>query len=77
GVIRVYPNPTQDYVSITGLEEGNYITLINLSGQTVLSKKATGTKEQMSLKSLPVGSYILSVIGNKVGLNTKIRIIKQ
>ncbi|MDR3365455.1 MAG: T9SS type A sorting domain-containing protein, partial [Prevotellaceae bacterium] len=59
--IALYPNPAGSYVILSGLEGGEVVDVINLSGTLLLSRKATGNKETIDLTSLPQGAYIVRV----------------
>jgi len=54
--LSVYPNPTTDYVMVSGLAIGTNYTVLNNLGQVVLSNAYNGSIE---LSSLPSGYYSL------------------
>lgn len=69
-MVSVYPNPATDYVSVS-LSEGDWsggsLQLINLSGQTVLSRDLSdiGYGQEvitLNLPDLPPGYYIISIM---------------
>ncbi|MBL7828657.1 MAG: T9SS type A sorting domain-containing protein, partial [Saprospiraceae bacterium] len=60
--LKLYPNPCGASVmleipDIDALE----IILMDISGKTVLTKKMSGTQEQLNLANLPRGVYLLRV----------------
>lgn len=59
-LIKVYPNPTKDYITIDG--SNGIVNLYNLFGQLVLSLDTQQTNE-ISLKTLIKGVYILRING--------------
>ncbi|MGH1337773.1 MAG: DUF7619 domain-containing protein [Aureispira sp.] len=74
--LKVYPNPTQDYITIELSEEATAtITILNNLGQVILSKPSTGKNTSIQLKQLPAGIYYLSIHD---GVQTAVqKIIKQ
>jgi uncharacterized repeat protein (TIGR02543 family) len=59
--IALYPNPASGSATLSGLEGGEVIEVINLNGTLLLSRQAVGDKERINLTSLPQGAYILRV----------------
>ncbi|NPD45335.1 MULTISPECIES: CotH kinase family protein [unclassified Lentimicrobium] len=60
--IRTYPNPVNDRLYITGLEEAVEMNIYNISGQLVLS---THAQNYMNVSHLESGIYILNIIKGK------------
>lgn len=60
--IRLFPNPASDRLQITGAQAGAEVTVISLSGATVLkgTADATGSLE-LSLSGIASGSYLVRV----------------
>ncbi|RYE14580.1 MAG: T9SS type A sorting domain-containing protein [Sphingobacteriales bacterium] len=59
--IVVYPNPTSDKATITGLEAGMQVTLLGLRGQFLSRQKASGNVLTMDMKQLPSAVYEVQV----------------
>lgn len=57
--IDIYPNPTSDNISISGLEFGKYI-ITNVLGETMLTGEVSST-QKVVLSKLPKGVYNLIV----------------
>lgn len=59
--IKIYPNPTSDYLSITNLENINIssINIIDTTGKTI--KKLTSNFTKIDVSNLSQGLYILSI----------------
>ena len=55
GNIAIYPNPTTDQVTVTGLPEGSLIELYNAYGRLVISS----FNSQFSILNLKPGLYLL------------------
>jgi hypothetical protein len=63
---RVFPNPTSDYIWISGIENATY-SLSDLSGKVVLQGSLSG--QEISLSGLPAGMYLVRLISDKVTFN--------
>lgn len=55
GNIAIYPNPTTDQVTVTGLPEGSLIELYNAYGRLII----LSTHQPINLSTLPSGLYLL------------------
>nr|MBP6759477.1 T9SS type A sorting domain-containing protein [Flavobacterium sp.] len=73
----VYPNPTNDSVSVTLPNEPNVktIAVFNILGQKVLEKTISTQSPTISLKNLNSGIYFYKIESNNFSKNGKI--IKQ
>ena len=63
--IKVYPNPTQQYVTINTdqlLENARY-TLFNLSGEKLVEDKIRSRMTKLDLENNASGSYLLKLTG--------------
>jgi uncharacterized repeat protein (TIGR02543 family) len=63
-----YPNPSAGIVNVKGgtWDVGDAITVVNESGQTVITRTAeSATKDKVDLSGLPQGTYVIR-IGNDV-----------
>ncbi|MDR3339852.1 MAG: InlB B-repeat-containing protein [Candidatus Symbiothrix sp.] len=59
--LRIYPNPTYDYVVISGLIGNETISIIDMTGRKVLTHKATQQREAIVLGNLQQGHYIIRI----------------
>jgi predicted small secreted protein len=60
--IAVYPNPAKSNATLTGVEVGMSIRLLNMTGQVVVSQKAAGNTVNLPLSLLPAGRYQVQVL---------------
>ena len=67
--IKVYPNPTTQYVVVENLSEGNIIQLFAIDGRQLIApiKVTAETTRQIPLDSYSNGPYIVSVSGIGLG----------
>ena len=74
---KIYPNPTNDLVSVTLPEESdvNTIVIYNVLGQKMLEENISTISPTISLKSLNCGMYFYKVDSN--GFSKSGKIIKQ
>ncbi|MHA4736402.1 T9SS type A sorting domain-containing protein [Dyadobacter sp. MSC1_007] len=54
--IKVYPNPAQEYLTISGIEAGTEVSIINESGRVVL-KSRINPKQPIAIGGLRAGLY--------------------
>lgn len=55
--ITIFPNPTSDYVQISGIERDDYISFYSISGQKVKEIRYTG--DNIDISDLPSGTYAI------------------
>jgi hypothetical protein len=77
--IEVYPNPTQEFVTIHSdkrMKDANY-ALFSLSGEKLMEGKITNNITRLNIESRASGSYLLKLSGeNKRPLQT-FKIVKR
>lgn len=75
--VRIYPNPVSDRLIIEDaqMEEMQQLTLYNVSGQAVYTKKDV-TKNSIEMSGLPKGVYILTII-YKSGVKMSRTVVKN
>jgi hypothetical protein len=67
--IRIYPNPTSDFIS-WDLPNTNAVEIFNLSGERIL--KSNTTENSLNIQSLPSGIYIVAIHGDEGSFYNKI-----
>lgn len=63
-VIRIYPNPATDYVYISGINKGNTIRLLDITGRQVIIQQANQSSVILNMQQMPSNTYILEVIAD-------------
>ncbi len=72
---KFYPNPTSGIFTITNSEIISEISVTNMLGQTVYSKRTQSAEVTLDLSTLTNGTYLVKV--NTDGIINTVRIIKQ
>jgi hypothetical protein len=62
--IVIYPNPANDYLEITGINNMDEIKLIDRQGNTVKMQKVAEVKNSFSLNGVSSGIYLIHIISN-------------
>jgi hypothetical protein len=77
--IKVYPNPAQNSINITGLQSGEHLSLVDMVGQaTILPEPISGKgTDQFSLNSFSPGIYILLIKDLDGNIKSRIKVQKQ
>ncbi|WP_432411081.1 S8 family serine peptidase [Rasiella sp. SM2506] len=71
----VYPNPTSNVLNITAAKQMSSIEIVNVLGQTLLSKKVGATQIQIDLSTLAAGNYFVRVQAENA--TTVLQIVKK
>ena len=61
--LRLYPNPAHSSVTVTGLEPGRRIALVDLYGRTLADLHASSTELTIDVSALSPGTYFVRVEG--------------
>jgi endoglucanase len=59
-MITVNPNPASDLVNLSGLTSDTIVTVIDMQGKTIISKKLNTNENKMDVSTLKTGIYILN-----------------
>ncbi len=59
-IIKVYPNPAQEYLIVSGISEKQPLSIIDQNGRVVLKGLITD-KEQINIRNLGTGRYVVKV----------------
>ena len=75
--INVFPNPSSEYITITGLKSSNSnLKVINQLGKTLLNVTDLDNNQKINISNLPEGIYHIS-ISNADGIFTTEKLIKK
>ncbi|MFM9988082.1 T9SS type A sorting domain-containing protein [Flavobacterium sp.] len=69
---KAYPNPVSSILNIEYTGELSNVTVYNLLGQQVLTKKVTATSTQIDMSILNAGTYLVKVESNDVSKTIKV-----
>ncbi len=75
--LALFPNPAKDRATLTGVERGMNIRLLDAVGKLLQAKVATGTTEDLILSGLSKGFYSVQVYGTDEQLLSTVRIVKD
>jgi len=73
--IKMYPNPTQNHVTLSNLDDAN-ILIYNMNGTLVDEWQHINTKITISTNNYTNGTYLVKVISNNTVLTTKLNVVK-
>ena len=65
-IITLYPNPTQNNITISSTEKINTVVITNLLGQNVFSREYNTKEVVISLNHLSSGVYVVKINDSKV-----------
>ena len=75
--ILLYPNPTQSEVTVTGVESGMQIDLLNAEGHLTESYPVNGSSLTIPVKSIASGLYILHIRSKESGVISTQKFLKH
>lgn len=61
--IVAYPNPAQNYITVSNISKGDELIVYNFSGKIILKKAAKNNNETINISNLKKGNYIISIQG--------------
>ena len=71
--LHIYPNPTNDMVTIQTNDPGQYsIEITSLNGQLIHSFISNRASQQVNLSPYPKGVYFITVRSDKTNITEKI-----
>ena len=74
--VRVYPNPTNDELYITGLVENTNYRLLNITGECMQQGALVYGSNTLSMKTCVPGVYVLEMTGDD-GARNMVRVVKE
>lgn len=76
-VIKVFPNPSSDYLFVEGVELGVSYEIIDLQGRVIQEGRFNSNLDFIDLKAMTKGSYLLKVLPSTSSAISSIRFQKQ
>jgi hypothetical protein len=73
--LQYYPNPVKDVITFSNTSNIDNIAIVNITGQTILSKNVDNTTAQIDLSGLSEGIYFAKIASD--GKTKTIKIIKE
>jgi len=77
GKIEVYPNPSPDKFTVTGVEPSDVVGLYDLYGRQVYLRTAHGSEQQIDISKLAAGVYVIEVWDANGAVKTRLRGVKM
>ena len=74
---RIYPNPSFDYLTITGSLGTYSINVIDLTGRVIITTDMTTDSLQLDVSSLTQGVYLLRLIDKENGFTEILKFLKK
>jgi hypothetical protein len=74
-LIRVFPNPVNDFLSVYTPDDGYYLKLYDIFGKEVISERLTFPT--MDVSYLPSGIYVLNILDGEMNVIMKQKLIKS
>lgn len=74
---RIYPNPSFDYLTITGSLGTYSFDVIDLTGRVIITTDMTTDSLQLDVSSLTQGVYLLRVIDKENGFTEILKFLKK
>ena len=62
--LKLYPNPSDDLIKITGILIGSNIEIVNLMGERIIVAKAVSDTLELSTAEIPCGVYYTRIFWN-------------
>ncbi len=76
--VKVYPNPTNDKINVSGLLADDKVAVLDMMGnEFVLDTNVSGTNNQFSLSMLAKGNYLMVVKDAGGNIRSRVKIQKQ
>jgi len=72
---KAYPNPVRDELNLSFSQNMTDISIFNILGQKVLTKKVNATEDKIDMSNLAAGTYLVKVMVDN-GVKT-IKVVKQ
>jgi hypothetical protein len=74
---RMYPNPSNEFVTVTGNPGSYRVEVIDLTGRVLITTEMTTDRFQLDVSSLTQGVYLLKVIDKENGCTEILKFLKE
>lgn len=74
--VVVYPNPTKGRLTVTGIEDGTTIKILDVQGRILKQVIAAGSTKDVDISNLATGIYLVQMGKQGVAITT-IRVVKN
>jgi hypothetical protein len=64
-LLKAFPNPARDKITISGLQGSGILTVFDVAGRQLIKQNIANPQETVSVSNLPQGSYIVRVVEGK------------
>jgi hypothetical protein len=62
--LQLYPNPANNAITVVNIKAGNLLTVFDMHGRSVLTKRAANTQENIQVNHLAAGIYVMQITDN-------------
>ncbi len=69
---KIFPNPVNDHLVVSNLDDFKQITLRNMEGQLLINEKLNDFENKINTNNLASGTYFVSLVNQKNRYTTKI-----
>ena len=73
----IYPNPSNDLLTITGNPGSYRVDVIDLTGSVIITTEITTDRFQLDVSNLSQGVYLLRVIDSENGCTEILKFLKE
>ena len=74
--VDIYPNPVTNELHISAGFEINSVSMFDISGQQILTREGTGTRQVIKTGDLPAGIYMIRIDTEKGRVSKRILVVK-
>ena len=60
---RIFPNPANDHLQLSSVPPGTVCTILNATGQVLLTHTISSSAERIEVSGLVPGFYVLNIAG--------------
>lgn len=76
-IIRLYPNPTRNWITITGVNNGERVKVYSIDGKLLVSNQLVSGVSKIDMKSYAPGLYVVQILGRFGEVTETLKLIKE